>query len=342
MHRLLAKLLIVLFLAPAAFALEFNAGFYAADSDEVPAAVRAQIPYIYNLKVRYFAPVQAKSYDPFLASEKIPAETAADLRVCKERGLPSCWVHFDWIQGTAFLDEDGGAIWTNCHMVYAWIEYRKQQLLLAGAEGKLFHPILVSDIPLEGRDLEGRVLFDSASAGARVEAAEMNPFSSNEDVNCSRRSDAVKIRLATQLAPQGISRKIRTLPLQPGEPLYVGGFPSPTESRAALGKGDSLGHTFHWTFGPHIAKSEMPAHFGKENPFSLAVAGPYTEPFLGDSAVGQSGSPVFDRDGNLMGIFTSYVNGPGAPKTAPPVMSLMLTSDGMKYIEIYSQPSIAF
>lgn len=316
--------------------LRTNLGFQEAYSPKVPSLVKAQFSYIYRLKMPLFVSATEDEYDFFLANSATPANTRQDIQRCIDANLSVCVVHLGEMHGTAFLDEDGYSIWTNCHLIKDWIDYQKQELQLNHVvPSQWLGEILNSSIPVELTQEASNQIFSGSRETAFLDAAVIVDKSTPTQMTCSPQDDVVKIKLSRKLAEHGIKRSSR--PLQTNEIYYIAGFPRPTDSRIKFKKNDSQGDRLYWTSGLNINKEKsLNNNLGKENLLGFALAGPYTQILLADSAEGMSGSPVLNKQGEMVGVFANFLP-VDSQKPDIPLVSIFISNEGLKYVEIFSE-----
>lgn len=303
-------------------------GFAERDSPEVPAAVKARSRFIYRLDLPFFTTTKKASYEDLLALPSFPTEAKEDIETCRAAGLENCVIRFGAWRGSAFLDESGDAIWTNCHMVHGWIAYERQGLFLEG-ETDILKALMKRDIPLSLTDAEGRI---QEIGSARLKAFVASGLKNQAQLECSLGNDAVKLQLGRALAERGIPRVRK---IEAGEMLYVGGFPRETKSRASRGRADSNGESFYWTLGAHLPKgAASEEYFGDPERYSLALGNPYAEALLADGIEGMSGGPVLNERGEVTGIYKGYLPLDKENKDIPLVSVLF---SNLRFVEIFSE-----
>lgn len=314
-------------------------GFLPLLSTEVPEAVRNQSKYIYKLTMPYYAEVESGHYQELLASKISDAAKNAVSR-CSEKGSKSCWIPFSHIRGTAFLEGEGKSLWTNCHIVHSWIRYQVQELSFAGVQDQaLLQKLFASNVPAVIEDLQGNQI--DASGDLRpllLAAAVMKGRSEPKGLECSLMDDAVKLRLQRPLAANGLIRRSGLPSPSEGQALFIGGFPRPTESRAARGGIDSDGNSFYFAKGPFLSKGGEAYQelFRTRDSLGLALNGPYSQVLLSDSAEGMSGGPVLDEHGNLLGIYKGFLPLDSKARDLP-LVSLYLELGALRYVEIFTE-----
>jgi V8-like Glu-specific endopeptidase len=69
--------------------------------------------------------------------------------------------------------------------------------------------------------------------------------------------------------------------------------------------------------------------------FTLQLS-PYVSAFFADSVEGFSGSPVLNEQGEVVGIYNSFVN-IEEDKDSPPLISLFIETSGMRFVENLSK-----
>lgn len=318
-----------------------NLGFYAEHSAEIPAAVKNQKKFIYRFNIQYFTEVKAAHYSELIQNPRFSSQAKADLVECTSALLPSCVIPLGEIRGSAFLDESGKSIWTNCHLVNSWIEYKKQKLLLQGTErSDLLKNLLSSSIPFTLLNADGSIaLTSSDTAPAVLEALAVVGRSNPELLSCSIQDDAVKIRLPVALAEKGIQRSKKYPLFQTNQKVYIGGNPRATNSRAAIGKLDSDGNHFYWTTGSILLRGpEFKRYFDFHGRGTIGfdMNGPNAQAVLSDSIEGMSGGPALNESGELVGIYKGFLPLTEAQRDIP-FLSLILDNSELRFIEILSE-----
>jgi hypothetical protein len=306
-------------------------GFYSSQADEISKSVKEQEKNLFRFEIPYFAEVRAKHYQDLIDNPNLSSAGKDDLKSCQEKNSPSCWIHFARERGTAFLTERGDAIWTNCHLVATWIQYQKQQLLFTGVEEKdLWLRLRDSSIPFLLRDSQGKIRKNPEDRSVFI-AGVFKGMDHPKEIYCSPFDDAVKIQLHANL---GVGSKKSVSPPQEGERLYLGGFPRPTDTRAA-GK-SSDGENFYWSFGEYLNRKSLSSYLGKDIELEFAFSNPHYEAFLGDSSQGMSGGPVFNERGEVLGIYKGFLPADLEKKDIP-LASQFISNAGLRFIEIYSE-----
>lgn len=317
--------------AQAALAYEMELGFYPAESSVISPNNLANESSLLRLEIPYFAEVHSKHYQTLLDNPKLNEKAKTDIRRCQENTSASCWIHFGQERGTAFLIGDGSEIWTNCHLVASWIEYRKQELLLSGVKLEdLWSALRSSSIPFQLSDLHGN-LRKTSEEKAHFVAGVFKGMNDPATIYCSTMDDAVKIRFDRSL---GKGLKFSKEKIREGETLSIGGYPRATDSRG-VGK-ESDGKSFYWTKGAFLPKAQYDNYFGKGHNLGIVLNDSYTTVFLADSSQGMSGTAVLNTNGEVVGIYKGFIPLDREKKDVPRA-SLFLSLDALRFIEIYSE-----
>lgn len=315
----------------AAWAYQMELGFYPAGSAVISPTNLANESSLLRLEIPYFAEVLGKHYQTLLDNPKLNEKAKTDIRRCQENGAAACWIHFGQERGTAFLIGDGSEIWTNCHLVASWIEYRKQDLQFSGTKLEdLWKALRSSSIPFQLTDSQGN-LRKSSEDSAHFVAGVFKGMNDPASLHCSTIDDAVKIRFDRSL---GNGLKFSKEKIRAGEILSIGGYPRPTESRGE-GK-ESDGKSFFWGKGSFLPRAEYDNYFGKGHNLGIVLNDSYTAVFLADSSQGMSGTAVLNTKGEVVGIYKGFMPFDREKKDVPRA-SLFLSLDALRFIEIYSE-----
>lgn len=310
---------------------QMELGFYPAGSPVIAPQNLANENSLLRFEIPYFAEVKSKHYQALLDNPKLNAKAKEDVRRCQINAAPFCWIHFGQERGTAFLIGDGSEIWTNCHLVASWIEYRKQELLFSGTTlENLWKDLRSSSIPFQLSDAKGN-LRKSADEKALFVAGVFKGMNDPASIYCSPADDAVKIRFDRSLGRGLVFSKEK---LTDGELLSIGGYPRPTDSRGE-GK-ESDGENFFWTKGSFLARSSYESYFGKDHNLGFVLNDSYTSVFLADSSQGMSGTAVLNSKGEVVGIYKGFLPLDREKKDIPKG-SLFLSLSALRFIEIYSE-----
>gem|GEM_PF-4084203 len=327
------------FLASSAFA-NTNLGFYNETSEQIPQAVRAARSKIFKVKLPYYENVPAEDYSQLLGDTSISQKSRLHIKNCIQNQKPNCSVPLYVINGTAFLDRDPNYVWTNCHIVSNWMKHSLEEKVFENSED-LFSKATSLPMPLKLFDQFGETLIDGSLPSQQSFLA---IFSRRQTDGgwasaCNPQDDLVKIKVTPGRFHEGLPWS-RNKDRSHAEELFVGGFPRPAE-RASLAqnpseKMSSDGKNFFWATGPHFNKdTEASALFTKENNLGFALVSPYVQGFFADGAEGFSGSPVLDKNGEVVGIYQSYVPSVADDKFSPPLISMYTATAGMRYLEAF-------
>jgi hypothetical protein len=309
---------------------QMNLGFYAQDAKEIPVAVQVSKEKIFKITMPYYLQVTPKDYEKILLAPKFPAESKAAIQSCVDNKSEVCIMPFAQIEGTAFLGKSPDVLWTNCHIVAAWMNSMSHGLTFTKSEDvRIFFK--TQNLPMKLMNNYGE------SVWAENDKAYVKSFAvpySLEGIEpvCNARDDMIKIQLDRNLSDSGLSWSKDS-----ATTVYMGGYPRATTSREPLGKTDSDGKQFYWTFGDHIDKDspEGLAYLEQKPNLDLVLSGTYTKSTLFDSIEGMSGSPVLNSKGEVLGIYNSFIPISKEQKDIP-FLSLYIDTGGMRFLEILS------
>lgn len=312
-------------------AAQMNWGFYPPTSAEIPNSVQSARSKIFHITMPFYITLSEKEYSVILAAQGMPEETKTATLECQHQKRPKCVVPFSQINGTAFLDKSPDHVWTNCHIVVEWMQFvGQQQTFQKSDQVRAFFS--KQKMPLQLQSTDGQLVYDS-SEEAYLKVFSAQPNFPIVESGCNRRDDLVKIKLSRPLSDTGLE-------WQKGKyqgPIFMGGFPRPTESRKEIGKQDSDGKNFFWTFGDGFNKESPEAQdYLQQKPnLEIALAGPYLQVHYADGVEGMSGSPVLTGDGKVLGIYQGFLPLSDEQRDIP-FISLYTTVEGMRYVEILS------
>lgn len=309
-----------------------NLGFYDQEHASIPPQVMAARNKIFKIRMPYYIHVGAEHYDAVLAAERFPENTKNAIQECKSEGLEKCIAPFAEMQGTAFLDRSPDYIWTNCHIVYEWMKFAgRDQVFTKSKDVRSYFASL--RIPLILSNQEQQIVYGSTE-DSYLSAFMTQANFPNMDSACGRQDDLVKIKLNRPLATEGLVWS--QTPAQ--GLLYMGGFPRSTETRQALGKQDSDGLNYFWTFGVSMNfKDPVDLLYLNQKPhMELVLGSSYGSGLLADGVEGMSGSPVLNADGEVLGIYRGFVPLSEEAKDIP-FVSLYTNLQGMRFVEIISE-----
>lgn len=311
---------------------QMNLGFYAPDAAEVPAAVKANHSKIFKITVPYYISLKGSEYQALLDGPNIPQNTKQEIKNCIAEKAPTCIVPFTHTEGTAFLGKTPDTLWTNCHIVREWMTYasRKTSFTKSSQVREFFAN---EALPMELKDTQGNSVWTSTDT-AVIKAVSVALSLLEPSATCNMQDDMVKIQLSRPLAETGL---VWAKEKDPVTQVFMGGFPRKTTSRGPLGKTDSDGKQFYWTFGNKIEKTspEGEAYFAQKPNLDLSLTGPFSQTSLADGVEGMSGSPVMNAKGEVLGIYNGFVPVSQDQKEIP-FVSLFIGIGGMRFVEILS------
>ncbi|MEZ4813943.1 MAG: trypsin-like peptidase domain-containing protein [Bdellovibrionota bacterium] len=258
--------------------------------------------------------IAAASYDTYLRSN--PGEnfilflTIEKVKRCKERGLSFCEINFQ-SYGSAFLTDDGKILWTAKHVI---------------------QPQLGSKLSFELYNSDGEKLFDStdskdqvelllAGNGDIIQKRHANEFVIDDNLK-QLTSDYAKLKLNRNLAIRAL--RIASQKPQINQRVFTVGYANVTGYRAPTSNGGvktrsrvAIGMVTPYS---EARPNETPQQ--KQNRDALdSFASQHLIIMDLDGLPGQSGSPVLNESGEVVGIFiagNSTISGRGALKGIAP------------------------
>jgi hypothetical protein len=130
MYRLEFKISIYLMLMTFfCSSLMAESGFYPKASSAVPQAVQGRRQSIFRLDIPAFLTMPTKEAKSFLTAKLIKEEGIKVIHKCLKRNEVNCTFPITHLQGTSFLNPEGTGIWTNCHLIDGWVQFKKQEAL---------------------------------------------------------------------------------------------------------------------------------------------------------------------------------------------------------------------
>lgn len=305
---------------------QMNLGFYELESPSIPKNIQESSVKIFKITVPYYSYVNDSKYDVVLNSQKAKPELKRLVQKCKEAKKLTCIVPLGTISGTAFLDESPDHIWTNCHIVREWMKHAAQDQNFVDSK-QMYAYFLATPVPLVLNSVEGQTVY------SQTEKAFVKAFIP-EGTACSFQDDLVKIKLSKPLAAEGL---MWGKPLTTTKNVFLGGFPMATETRESVGKQDSDGQQFYWTFGDTIdfKNANDQKYLAQKPNIEFATSGTYLHGLLADGVEGMSGSPVLNEKAEVIGIYKGFI--PWSMETKDtPFVSLFIDRSGMRFVEIFS------
>jgi hypothetical protein len=281
-------------------------GFVPWDSAKIPSVLKARAPSIFRLVVLADSPnrVPRDRYAEFLkifGQSGFPTKLVkAKLDKCEgEQPRPEfCDVEYVGF-GTAFLAEKENRIWTVRHN----FEFANPNLATLPLDAN-FQPKFVL------YDQSGTIRFDSRNEKDEAKLVLLLP-----ETLLKEEFSASKGRILTDLVAIDLNRNIPgAKPLTFGSPPPIGskifgtGFPVATRSREIDTKSaDSDGISLYATLGTVIGEKKMFELIGEELPGNEGTVDKMLVISDADGARSQSGGPVFDEKGFVIGIYASGI-----------------------------------
>lgn len=307
-------------------------GFQADGDPVIPPAVAAANVSILKITTPYYIPLKRTDVPAFRSAKNLTADGHRELDECETSGLDECMIPILSMEGTAFVDrKHPDAVWTNCHLVDAWVRYQKYRSL-RDHDG-FRERIRDLRIPVRVQDHAGTLLEERAEF--HIEISHLHDGTGLRDSGCNLSDDAVRLR-----GPRIDRPALRWAPSEaaPGEATFIGGYPRATTERAAIRARDSDGQHFAWTagrvFGPTDFEQELIAAGLSPEAYALARAGIYSLLLSNDGAEGMSGGPILNARGEVLGIFRGILPGPDA--RGWPIATVGISTGGLRFLEIYN------
>lgn len=315
---------------PQASIPDINYGFFPENSTKIPKAVLKARPKIFQIQMPYYYKIKNKDFKDYQELKNLPETGKKALDVCVRDNESYCIVEILTQIGTAFLDTDPSALWTNCHVVSNWMENKINPSTFSKTS-ELFSAVRLMSLPLKLIDHEGKVVIDGTThtKSAFIDAFSRLRIAEGWSNRCNGYDDLVKIKLSRPLAKTGL--EITRENSLNGDLLYIGGVPQPTLRVVDEVDMSSDGENFYWAFGEFFDKNSeaFKQYFPKMN---FAFSG-YKQAFFADGAQGLSGSPVLNAFGKVVGIYQAYVPLDNKDENSPPLISIFTNASGMGFLE---------
>lgn len=322
----------ILILVVGACVARAEPGFLPAGDAGVPAPVRAAEASILKVDFPYYLTVKRAEAPALLGAVHLTDAGRREIADCVASTLEDCSIPLLYMEGTAFRDRrHENALWTNCHLVDAWVRHQKYRALLEGASFR--ERVRAAKLRARVYDSRGTLLLDEAEFA--VEVGHFTEGQGPRSAGCVLADDAVRIRGPVIDRP---ALAWATGKAASGDATYIGGYPRRTDARAALGVRDADGASFAWTRGRLLGAADFDrviADAGlSPGSYGLARAGAYTLMMSNDGAEGMSGGPILNAAGEVLGIFRGLL--PGPQGRAWPLATVGIESGGLRYLEIRS------
>ena len=311
-----------------------NLGFYPENSSIVPQSVLSARAKIFQIQMPYYYKIKNEDFQAYLDLPNLTEKSRDHLNDCARQNEVTCTVEMFTINGTAFLDSDPSAIWTNCHIVSNWMGHQITPAVFSKTS-ELFSAVRATRLPLTLIDYEGNIAVDGRAEDefAFVDAFSRMRAETQWSNRCNGMDDMVKIKLNRNLSETGLERT-RQKPLN-GELVYIGGIPKPSQREVEGVDMSSDGVNFYWAYGEFFDKEseDFQQYFPQ---MSFAFSG-YKQAFFADGAQGMSGSPVLNASGQVVGIYQAYVPSDAEDEESLPLVSMYTDVAGMRFVEILSE-----
>lgn len=316
MKSALTLLLFAFFFSLLTQNLEAQEGLFKAKDTRVPGAIEIAGESVLQI-VLTGEPAQkipAASYDAYLATP--PREnfvlylTLQKIKKCKESGLAFCEIKYK-SYGSGFLTDDGQTLWSARHVL-------EPQL-----KGKLSFELFNSD---------GEILFDTSDSKDQVSIALVGDKDLIQKRHANKYilddsfkqlgSDYIKLRLNHSLAIRAL--KLSTQKPQINQRVFTVGYANISGYRAVANTGEikNRSRVAIGTLSPYTEQNRVESPAQKESRMHYEnVASEHLLIMHMDGLPGQSGSPVLNEAGEVVGIFVagnSTVAGRGALRGIAP------------------------
>jgi len=246
--------------------------------------------------------IPAASYDAYLRSDPrenlVLALTVKKIQRCKERSLPICDINYQG-HGSGFITDDGRTLWSARHV------FEKQ--LFGKVNPKLSFELYNAD---------GEMLFDSADSKDQVSIASVGDGNIIQKQHADKFilddglrqlcSDYIKLKLNRNLAVRAL--RISSKKPQLDQRVYSVGYASISNYRAVANTGavKNRSRVAIGTVSPPSERSPSEAPAQQQSRLAYeSVANQHLLVMHLDGLPGQSGSPVLNESGEVVGIFVA-------------------------------------
>lgn len=259
--------------------------------------------------------IPAASYNAYIASN--PGEnfvlhlTIQKIKQCRDRSQPFCDIRYK-SYGSAFLTDDGRTLWTAKHVIEPQLG-GKLSFELYNGDGELL---------FDSTDSKDQVTLVYTGDGNIIQKRHEREFIIDDGMK-QLSSDYAKLRLNRNLAIRAL--RISTKRPLPNERVFAAGYANVSGYRAMATVGGGVKTRSRVAIG--FVRNYVEENSG-ENPAqkqNRIMFNNFTSQHLIvmdlDGLPGQSGSPVFNESGEVVGIFVagnSTISGRGALRGLAP------------------------
>jgi hypothetical protein len=127
---------------------------------------------------------------------------------------------------------------------------------------------------------------------------------------------------------------------------YMGGYPMPVQRELPRGRAgrSAVNNEFVWTLGNEISNESFLAGLARQGKdpgnYSFAASGAYRVLLSNDGAAGMSGSPIFNSQGSVVGIFGAILPKDDKPESQNgiPLVAIGTNTDGLLFLKYLVSP----